>query len=106
FEWQRAESGLVVAKVSADAFCHSMIRSLVGACIPVGEGKKPIEWPAQLLRAKTRDAAVSVAPGHGLIMEGVDYPPDAELAQRAEQTRARRSRHDVDKPELGKLELD
>ena len=35
---------------SADAFCHSMVRSLVGALSAVGEGRRPVEWPAGLLR--------------------------------------------------------
>ena len=94
--WERSESGLAVATVSADAFCHSMVRALVGACIPVGEGKQPVEWPRELLRAKQRDAAVTVVPGHGLTMEGVDYPPEGELAARAAQTRARRAADDVE----------
>src|SRR5690625_7967592 len=54
YRWERSESGLAVATVSADAFCHSMVRALVGACIPVGEGKQPVEWPRELLRAKQR----------------------------------------------------
>lgn len=96
YRWDRTTEGILIARVSADAFCHSMIRALVGACIPVGEGKRDIDWPLELLRAKTRDAAVSVAPAHGLTMEGVDYPPVDQLGERAEQTRARRAAADVD----------
>lgn len=98
YSWERTERGLLIARVSADAFCHSMVRALVGACIPVGEGKQEVEWPAELLRAKQRSSAVSVVPGHGLTLEAVDYPPDADLAARAEQTRARRATDDVDQP--------
>jgi len=96
YQWERSADGLAVATVSADAFCHSMVRALVGACIPVGEGKQSVEWPRELLRNKKRDAAVTVVPGHGLTLAGVDYPPDDELAARANQTRARRAAHDVD----------
>ncbi|HLR55226.1 MAG TPA: tRNA pseudouridine(38-40) synthase TruA, partial [Actinomycetales bacterium] len=96
YQWERSADGLAVATVSADAFCHSMVRALVGACIPVGEGKQSVEWPRELLRNKKRDAAVTVVPGHGLTLAGVDYPPDDELAARATQTRARRAAHDVD----------
>jgi tRNA pseudouridine38-40 synthase len=76
--------------VVADAFCHSMVRSLVGALIAVGEGRRPVEWPASLLNHGRRADDVPVAPAHGLTLVEVGYPPDAELAARAAQTRARR----------------
>ncbi|TDV45615.1 tRNA pseudouridine(38-40) synthase TruA [Actinophytocola oryzae] len=84
--WTRTGT-LVEAEVSADAFCHSMVRSLVGALLAVGEGRKPAEWPASLLKAETRPSTVTVAPAHGLTLVGVDYPPPDLLAARAEQTR-------------------
>ncbi|MGH3361977.1 MAG: tRNA pseudouridine(38-40) synthase TruA [Nocardioides sp.] len=87
--WVR-EDGLVVASVRADAFCHSMVRSLVGCLMAVGEGRQPVAWAGEILRAEARDPAVTVAPAHGLTLEEVDYPPDAELGVRAQQTRARR----------------
>ena len=77
----------------ADAFCHSMVRSLVGAVVPVGEGRRPVEWPAEVLAAGRRDPAVAVMPPHGLSLEEVVYPPDAELQSRAEQARAVRTLH-------------
>jgi tRNA pseudouridine38-40 synthase len=89
--WSRDELGLVVADVQADAFCHSMVRALVGACVAVGEGRRSVEWPAELLVGRVRVAAAHVAPAHGLTLEEVTYPPDRELAVRAEQTRARRA---------------
>ncbi|MFB9430979.1 tRNA pseudouridine(38-40) synthase TruA [Streptoalloteichus tenebrarius] len=86
FEWVR-DGDFLTAFVSADAFCHSMVRSLVGASLAVGEGRRPPEWPAALLRTTERANGVTVAPAHGLTLVGVDYPPDAELAARAEATR-------------------
>ena len=88
--WERApepDGGLVVATVRADAFCHSMVRALVGASLAVGEGRRPVDWPAAVLAAGRRDPAVAVAPAHGLTLEEVAYPPDAELAARAAQAR-------------------
>jgi tRNA pseudouridine38-40 synthase len=82
----------VVVTVRADAFCHSMVRSLVGALIAVGEGRRPVDWPASLLGVTERSGAVTVAPPHGLTLVDVAYPPDEDLAARAEQTRARRLR--------------
>lgn len=85
--WTRVTETTVTAEVSADAFCHSMVRSLVGALLAVGEGRKPPEWPASLLKAETRPSTVTVAPAHGLTLAAVDYPPPDQLATRAEQTR-------------------
>jgi tRNA pseudouridine38-40 synthase len=72
--WSREPDGLLVAGVRADAFCHSMVRSLVGCLLAVGEGRRPPEWAAS----------------HGLTLEEVGYPPDAELAARVEITRSKR----------------
>jgi tRNA pseudouridine38-40 synthase len=85
--WSRTDDGLVEATVEADAFCHSMVRSLVGALLPVGEGRRPVEWPAQVLGRAARDPAVHVVAGHGLTLEHVAYPPDDELAARVHATR-------------------
>ena len=83
---------MVVAEVSADAFCHSMVRSLVGALLDVGRGRRPVEWPASLLGRTARASEVPVAPAHGLTLVGVDYPPDEDLAARDEATRRLRTR--------------
>ena len=88
YSWQRAADGVLEATVVADAFCHSMVRSLVGAVVPVGEGRRPVNWPEQVMRAAVRDAGVVVMPPHGLSLEEVTYPPDAELASRARDARA------------------
>ncbi|RXR27422.1 tRNA pseudouridine(38-40) synthase TruA [Oerskovia turbata] len=97
--WERAtdgpDAGLVVAHVRADAFCHNMVRALVGASVAVGEGRRPVSWPAQVLAARRRDAGAGVVPPHGLVLEAVTYPPDGELAARAERVRAVRMDEDV-----------
>ena len=79
---------VVVIDASADAFCHSMVRSLVGSLIAVGEHQVPVGRPAQLLATATRTSGVHIAPARGLTLVAVDYPPDAELADRARATRA------------------
>ncbi|MHA7132206.1 tRNA pseudouridine synthase A [Oerskovia turbata] len=97
--WERAtegpDAGLVVARVRADAFCHNMVRALVGASVAVGEGRRPVSWPAEVLAARRRDAGAGVVPPHGLVLEEVIYPPDDELAARAERVRAVRMDEDV-----------
>jgi tRNA pseudouridine38-40 synthase len=89
-DWTRDGAGVLTATVRADAFCHSMVRSLVGALLAVGDGRRPPGWPATLLDAAERSGGVTVAPAHGLTLVEVAYPPDAHLAARAATTRARR----------------
>jgi tRNA pseudouridine38-40 synthase len=88
--WQRDAVGLVVATVRADAFCHHMVRSLVGCLLPVGEGRRPVTWPVEILAAAVRDPAVAVVAAHGLTLEEVGYPDDADLAAQAHRARATR----------------
>src|SRR5215470_11478658 len=90
-ERDRAAGGVLVATVEADAFCHSMVRSLVGALLAVGDGRRPSGWPASLLGLPGRAGGVTVAPAHGLTLVHVAYPPDGQLAARAAETRRRRA---------------
>ena len=85
------EGSEVVATVRADAFCHSMVRSLMGALVAVGEGRRPAGWPAELLTRSRRADEVTVAPAHGLVLVEVGYPPRAEYGTRIAATRATRS---------------
>jgi len=90
-EWRREGDGVAVASVVADAFCHNMVRALVGALLPVGDGGRPRSWPAEVLAAAARDPAVRVVPPHGLCLEEVRYPEPERLAGRAAETRRTRS---------------
>ncbi len=85
--WHRDDHGTAIATVVADAFCHNMVRSLVGALLAVGEGRRPPDWPAAVLAAAVRDPAVRVVPPHGLCLEEVGYPPAEDLAARTATTR-------------------
>jgi tRNA pseudouridine(38-40) synthase len=89
YEWARDDRDphLAFATVEADAFCHSMVRALVGALLMVGDGRREVEWPAQVLAARVRDSGVNVAPAHGLSLEEIRYPDDDSLARRAQETR-------------------
>jgi tRNA pseudouridine38-40 synthase len=86
-DWARSGLAAAEATVVADAFCHNMVRALVGALMKVGDGSRPAGWPAQVLAARVRDPAVPVAGPHGLCLEEVGYPADAELAARAATAR-------------------
>ncbi|MFI6344591.1 tRNA pseudouridine(38-40) synthase TruA [Streptomyces sp. NPDC050560] len=87
----RGGDGIVTATVRADAFCHNMVRSLIGALLFVGDGHRPPDWPAKVLAARVRDSAVHVVRPHGLTLEEVGYPADELLAARSRQARNRRT---------------
>lgn len=95
FEWRdvstASEPETYEAHVVADAFCWSMVRSLVGACLTVGEGRRAQSFTADLLEETERSSSVPVAPANGLNLVQVDYPADADLAERAMATRAVRT---------------
>jgi tRNA pseudouridine38-40 synthase len=88
---ERGDDGVVTATVRADAFCHNMVRSLIGALLFVGDGHRGAEWPAKVLAAGVRDSAVHVVRPHGLTLEEVGYPADELLAARNLEARNRRS---------------
>ncbi|MFC8621196.1 tRNA pseudouridine(38-40) synthase TruA [Streptomyces anulatus] len=88
FGWVRdSGSGVLTATVQADAFCHNMVRALIGAALFVGDGRRPAGWPAEVLAAKVRDPGVHVVRPHGLTLEKVAYPADELLAARAVEAR-------------------
>lgn len=92
-DWVR-DGDLVIAQVSADAFCWAMVRSLVGALLAVGEHRRGTAWCRELLEATGRSSDFAAAPAHGLTLVQVDYPPDDQLASRVLITRDLRSRTD------------
>ncbi|MEV6698505.1 tRNA pseudouridine(38-40) synthase TruA [Streptomyces sp. NPDC056637] len=89
--WERSPDGILEATVRADAFCHNMVRSLVGAMLFVGDGHRPPDWPAKVLAAGVRDSAVHVVRPHGLTLEEVGYPADELLASRSKEARNKRT---------------
>lgn len=90
YDWTRRDDGLLEATVVADAFCHSMVRALIGALVPVGAGHRGVDFPAEVLTAGGRDPRVKVMPAHGLCLVEVTYPADDALGARAVEARARR----------------
>jgi tRNA pseudouridine38-40 synthase len=90
FSWSRGQDGVLTARLRADAFCHSMVRALVGATVAVGERKLE---PARVIALRDEAARTNefkVMPAAGLTLVEVGYPPETELAARAAMTRARR----------------
>lgn len=90
FDWREAEDGAFVATIEADAFCHSMVRALVGAVVAVGSERIDREQLVSLRDRRERTNRFTVMPAHGLSLEEIAYPPDDELEDRARRTRARR----------------
>lgn len=90
FEFSRAEDGNIVVHLKADAFCHNMVRSLIGGALRVASGREKPGFLAERLALMVRDSKSILAHPHPLVLEEVYYPDDAELAARAALTRARR----------------
>jgi tRNA pseudouridine38-40 synthase len=90
-DWSR-DGDLIAAHLTADAFCWSMVRSLVGALLAVGEHRRTATWCRELLTSTQRSSDFAAAPARGLTLIGVDYPPDSELAARTVITRDLRTR--------------
>ncbi len=91
FEFARGTDGVIVATVQADAFCHNMVRALIGSALYVGEGAESPGWLHERLLLQKRDARSVLAAPHPLVLEEVAYPSDSELLARAELTRALRT---------------
>jgi len=90
FDWHRDPDGVLVANVKADAFCHSMVRALVGGCVAVGQGRLDVDDLASIRDEGERTSDFTVLAARGLTLTEVGYPADDQLAARAERTRARR----------------
>jgi len=95
YDWRRGDDGVLVANVRADAFCHSMVRALVGACVAVGEGRIGVDDVVAIRDARLRIPETKVLAARGLVLAEVGYPADDLLAARAEQTRNRRDADDA-----------
>jgi tRNA pseudouridine38-40 synthase len=93
---QRHADGLIEIEVRADAFCHSMVRSLVGALVAIGEGRRDTAWLEHTLAARTRSGQIRVMPALGLVLEEVGYPADDELEARSLEARATRTLDEID----------
>ncbi|WP_291527131.1 tRNA pseudouridine synthase A [Bifidobacterium sp. UBA744] len=85
------ESGLLCFTIVADAFARNMVRSLVGASLRVGQGKRSVDWFLSKMEAPVREGESGPCPPQGLTLEHIAYPPDDQLATRAAKIRAVRT---------------
>lgn len=98
FRWSRDDDGVLIATVVADAFCRSMVRALVGACVAVGERRLDLGRIPGIRDEAVRGSEFIVMPARGLTLVEVGYPDDHELESRAILTRAKRTLFEKDEP--------
>ena len=65
--------GLLDVWAEANAFCHQMVRSLVGYLFDVGRGFSDAAGSGEVLAARDRSAVATVAPPHGLTLWEVKF---------------------------------
>ena len=63
-------------EIEANAFCHQMVRSIVGHLVAVGEGRLPAVTLRCCLERPERSAAAAPAPREGLVLLYVTYPEE------------------------------
>ena len=92
FSWSRDGSGVLEASVAADAFCHHMVRYLVGAALAAGRGVHTAQTLVRIRDSGVHGRGITVVPAHGLTLVDVTYPSSAaECWAQAQRARARRS---------------
>ncbi|CAN5738038.1 tRNA pseudouridine(38-40) synthase TruA [soil metagenome] len=72
-KWEVLDDGLLEFRVTANAFCHQMVRSLVGLCYDVGRGYVALDDVEKIIVGADRSSFGTVAPPHGLTLWEVGY---------------------------------
>jgi tRNA pseudouridine38-40 synthase len=71
-EWLRIDD-IVRFDITANAFTHQMVRSLVGMLVAIGLGRREVEDLGEVLRGLDRSVAPSPAPPTGLVLWQAHY---------------------------------
>ena len=71
--WDATESNLLELWITANAFCHQMVRSITGTLVDIGVGKLDERSVEEILEGRHRNLAGQVAPPHGLTLWNVGY---------------------------------
>ncbi len=85
------DDNVIEVELQADAFCHNMVRSIVGGLVAAGEGKAGPSDIAATLARRTRVGSYKVSPARGLTLIEIGYPADDQLAEQAERARNMRT---------------
>ncbi len=75
----RRDGEQVVVEIAANAFLHHMVRNIVGSLLEVGRAERSVDWIAELLGRRDRNAAGATAPPQGLTFIGPRYPAEWNL---------------------------
>jgi tRNA pseudouridine38-40 synthase len=70
---------MIRMEFSANAFLHHMIRNIVGTLVYVGDGRRPVEWAAEVLASRQRALAAPTFSPDGLYFDSVRYPDDDKI---------------------------
>jgi tRNA pseudouridine38-40 synthase len=70
---ERGPSGLIEISLEADGFLRYMVRTIVGALVDIGRGKRSPQELAGVLALKDRRRAGLTAPPQGLFLKEVKY---------------------------------
>ena len=73
-QWHDAGNGILTFDIRANAFCHQMVRSIVGTLVDVGLGRRKAGEMSGVLRAMSRLNTPHIAPPQGLCLMDVGYP--------------------------------
>ncbi len=75
--WSPREDGRLLSfEIEANAFCHQMVRSIVGNLVEVGQGRRTAADVVALLRSRSRAGSAAPAPPGGLRLVLVRYPEE------------------------------
>ncbi len=81
---------IIEIELKGDAFCHNMVRSIVGALVAVGRGRASVSDVQKRLKSGSRAGAFKVVAAKGLSLIEVGYPKDSRMGLQAQNTRKRR----------------
>jgi tRNA pseudouridine38-40 synthase len=78
--WTDLGEGVLRFEIAATAFCHQMVRSVVGTIVAAGHNHLRAGDILAILRSGDRANAAPIAPSQGLCLWHVDYGPRADAA--------------------------
>ncbi|MFM2238497.1 MAG: hypothetical protein RL389_844 [Actinomycetota bacterium] len=91
---KRRPNGVIDIEVEADAFCHNMVRSVVGALMSAGSGRTTAKEVRKALKGQRNEHAYKVQAPQGLTLIKISYPAKSKLGAQAELTQRMRTLDD------------
>ena len=91
---KRRPNGVIDIEVEADAFCHNMVRSVVGALMSAGSGRTTAKEVRKALKGQRNEHAYKVQAPQGLTLIKISYPAKSKLGSQAELTQRMRTLDD------------